>query len=116
MTRREFFAFVGIPLASSDRPWPVLRTVLESFMRARKETTMRRSDRRGVVSLAALLCCLSGALFAVPTFAGVNRWTAIGPDGANVVAIAVDPGTPSTVYAGTLGSGILTSVDGGTSW
>jgi photosystem II stability/assembly factor-like uncharacterized protein len=48
--------------------------------------------------------------------AGVGRWTKIGPDGANVVALMIDPSAPSTVVAGTQGSGILKTTDGGASW
>src|SRR5262245_58542316 len=47
------------------------------------------------------------------TYGGMDRWTVIGPDGAAVTAIAVDPVTPSTAFAATVGSGILKSVDSG---
>ncbi len=44
-------------------------------------------------------------------------WAALGPDGgASVRAIAVDPNTPATIYAGTLISGIFKSTDGGEHW
>jgi streptogramin lyase/photosystem II stability/assembly factor-like uncharacterized protein len=44
-------------------------------------------------------------------------WTAVGPDGgADVRTIAVDPTSPSIIYAGTSGSGIFKSVDGGAHW
>jgi photosystem II stability/assembly factor-like uncharacterized protein len=65
---------------------------------------------------AASLCCLVSGLAAMPVFAGANRWTAIGPDGANVVALAIDPRAPSTVFAGTTGSGVLKTVDSGATW
>jgi len=64
----------------------------------------------------ACLCCFAAALSATLAAAGANRWTAIGPDGANVVALVIDPHTPTTAFAGTLGSGILKTVDGGTTW
>jgi photosystem II stability/assembly factor-like uncharacterized protein len=55
--------------------------------------------------------------FAVPPVPeGVKHWTAIGPDGANVVALAVDPATPSTAFAGTLGAGVLKTTDSGVGW
>jgi photosystem II stability/assembly factor-like uncharacterized protein len=78
--------------------------------------TMRKNLRRIISAGAASLCCLLAALPALPAVAGANRWTAIGPDGANVVALAIDPRTPSTAFAGTIGSGVLKSVDGGASW
>lgn len=37
-------------------------------------------------------------------------------DGMDVTAVAVDPVTPSTLYAGTAGSGAFTSTDGGATW
>ena len=48
--------------------------------------------------------------------AGVNVWTSSGPDGGIVNALAVDPVTPATVYAGTNGGGVFKSVNGGGSW
>src|SRR6266542_3100797 len=48
--------------------------------------------------------------------AGVNAWTSSGPDGGIVNALAVDPVTPATVYAGTNGGGVFKSGNGGGSW
>ena len=47
--------------------------------------------------------------------AGVNVWTANGPPGRSVHAVAVDPSDPLTVYAGTEG-GVFRSRDGGKTW
>jgi len=60
--------------------------------------------------------CVPPSFQIPPVPAGVNHWTAIGPDGANVVALVIDPVTPSTAFAGTLGSGVLKTMDGGASW
>src|SRR5262245_66325851 len=51
-----------------------------------------------------------------PAAAGVNRWTSHGPEGGPVRVLAVDPGTPTTLYAGTNGSGVFKSTNGGGSW
>src|SRR5262249_13678715 len=48
--------------------------------------------------------------------AGDNVWTSIGPAGGSVLALALDPGMPTTLYAGTGGSGVFKSRDGGTTW
>jgi hypothetical protein len=48
--------------------------------------------------------------------AGYKTWTPIGPSGIWVRALAVDPGTPANVYAGTAGEGIYVSRDGGVTW
>jgi photosystem II stability/assembly factor-like uncharacterized protein len=75
------------------------------------------SNVRPVISFGvACVCCLTTALFALPAVAGPNSWTAIGPDGTSVTALAIDPHAPSTAFIGTLGSGILKSTDGGTTW
>jgi len=39
-----------------------------------------------------------------------------GPPGGVVSALAIDPSTPATLYAGTEGSGVFKSTDGSASW
>ncbi len=41
--------------------------------------------------------------------AQVNVWTTNGPEGGNILALAVDPRTPTTVYAGTDGGGAVSA-------
>jgi hypothetical protein len=48
-------------------------------------------------------------------FAGVGVWTSNGPEGGDIRALAIDPVTPTTLYAGTFG-GVFKSTDGGGSW
>ena len=43
-------------------------------------------------------------------------WESHGPDGGPVSALAIDPSTPATLYAGTLGGGVFKSTDGGAHW
>src|SRR5207302_2310333 len=45
----------------------------------------------------------------------LNRWSSNGPDGANVLSLAIDPSHPAIVYAGTQ-SGVFKSSDAGESW
>ena len=45
----------------------------------------------------------------------IGHWVSISPEGGIVRALAVDPRTPSTIYAGG-GTGVFKSVDGGASW
>jgi len=49
---------------------------------------------------------------------GGANWRAIntGLTGGEVRALAIDPQTPSTLYAGTSGRGVFQSTDGGASW
>ena len=47
--------------------------------------------------------------------AGTNIWTSYGPEGGIINALAIDPVTPSTLYAGTEG-GVFKTTDGGANW
>ncbi|MFN2633238.1 MAG: WD40/YVTN/BNR-like repeat-containing protein [Thermoanaerobaculia bacterium] len=64
-----------------------------------------------------LLLAVSALLVSSISSAGFNEWTSIGPYGAggNVRALAIDPQTPGTLYAGSDG-GVFKSQDGGISW
>jgi len=44
---------------------------------------------------------------------GVGLWTSNGPEGGNIQALAIDPHTPTTLYAG---GGVFKSTNGGASW
>jgi hypothetical protein len=48
--------------------------------------------------------------------AGINVWTSHGPPGGDVRALAIDPNTPSTLYAGTFVDGVFKSTDAGSTW
>src|SRR6266513_354651 len=68
-----------------------------------------------LVSLGVLL----GALLATSSMTaqgGINSWTSIGPDGGWIFALAIDPVTPTTLYASTYRSGVFKSTNGGESW
>src|SRR5437870_5702557 len=53
---------------------------------------------------------------ALPTRAGVNRWTSNWTDVAGVSCVVIDPIDPAVVYAGTLGRGLFKSSNGGLTW
>lgn len=59
----------------------------------------------------ALLVSLSGI-----AHAGAGAWTTGGPYGGTISALAVDPGSPAVLYAGSPASGIFKSTDEGASW
>jgi hypothetical protein len=50
--------------------------------------------------------------------AGIDQWTSTGPtqEGGIVKALAIDPQTPSILYAGMQDIGVFKSTDGGTHW
>jgi photosystem II stability/assembly factor-like uncharacterized protein len=43
-------------------------------------------------------------------------WTTNGPEGATVSALALDPQSPDTLYAGTVDNGVFKSTDAGGRW
>src|SRR5262245_15705209 len=61
----------------------------------------------------ALLVLL--AQIALPS-AHARQWTAIGPDGGRVFAVAIDPANPHTLYAGLRAALVFRSDDAGASW
>jgi hypothetical protein len=61
------------------------------------------------------ICAVSLTAGAHGAPAGVNVWTAHGPYQTYGAALAIDPITPSTLYAGT-DAGVYKSTDGGGSW
>jgi photosystem II stability/assembly factor-like uncharacterized protein len=61
--------------------------------------------------LAAIL-----VVSASPVRAAVGVWSPLGPDGANVYALAVHPTNPRILYAGTEAWGVFKSTDGGSTW
>src|SRR5579862_6446874 len=62
--------------------------------------------------------CGTGAGTFKSTDAG-GLWTPVNtgfPDSTEVTALAIDPTTPTTLYAGTFDAGVFKSTDGGDSW
>ena len=68
------------------------------------------------VLLRALPALLLLSILPRPAMAGVDRWTPLGPDGGEIWTLVADPDHPGTVYAGTYGSGVWKSSDGGGHW
>jgi hypothetical protein len=46
----------------------------------------------------------------------IDEWSGCGPWSVNIVALAIDPLTPSTLYAGTNDAGVFKSTDAGGNW
>jgi photosystem II stability/assembly factor-like uncharacterized protein len=66
---------------------------------------------RTILGLFALSLCLAAG----PSWAGLNYWSPIGPDGGEILALAADPQQNGVVYAGAAG-GVFKSMDGGATW
>jgi len=73
----------------------------------------RRTRSTFALTLISAAFLIAGAHAAQ---AGINVWTSHGPYGGPVQALAIDPTTPSTLYAGTWGGGVFHSTNGGGSW
>ena len=82
----------------------------------RRTSTGAGVGRLGRLAAMAWVVVLVAVGSAGVAAAGANRWTTNGPDGGGVFALAVDPGTPTTVYVGTDDSGVFKSIDAGGSW
>jgi photosystem II stability/assembly factor-like uncharacterized protein len=61
------------------------------------------------VAVSVCLFCFAGASMAF------GQWLPHGPGGGDVEAVAIDPTTPTTIYAATSG-GVLKSINGGARW
>ena len=72
---------------------------------------LRTTTLRKVLLIGLLTLLLASQ--AIPVSAGFNVWTSIGPEGGNVSALAIDPATPATLYAGTWGGGVFSIQQGG---
>ena len=88
--------------------------VPESRQSVKLTKGLQAGARRALVvwSIAMIAIVVASA----PAVAGVDKWTNLGPEGANVFALAIDPVKPNTLYAGTNGGGVFKSTNGGTSW
>jgi photosystem II stability/assembly factor-like uncharacterized protein len=69
---------------------------------------------RASALFAGLVLALCEAQSPTAALAGVNTWTALGPEGGYLCALAVAPSDPAVVYAA--GSGLHRSADGGATW
>src|SRR6267143_1396182 len=92
-----------------------LAPCLGGTFQAVRRISMQRKKLR-FVSLGVLL----GALLVTSSMTaegGINSWTSTnGPGGGSIGALAIDPVTPSTLYAGAYSGGVFKSTDGGGSW
>jgi hypothetical protein len=89
---------------------PFVANVMKRILR------LARTDALCKIVLTGLLA--AGLSLAGPSVAaaGINIWTSHGPYEVSVSALAIDPTTPSTLYAGTNGGGVFQSTNSGGSW
>ena len=73
----------------------------------------RGTMRRWVIGMLFALIALLH-LAGTPA-APADQWVSLGPAGTQVAAIAIDPTTPTTLYAG-VGNAVYKSTSGGESW
>jgi hypothetical protein len=76
---------------------------------------VRGIDVRLRYTVAWLLLAI-GMSFSMVAHAGPGVWTSGGPYGGSATALAINPATPATLYAGTYSNGVFKSTDSGGSW
>src|SRR5207249_8971973 len=85
-----------------------------------REAHMKTSAAKTIGRKAIYTVLVLSALLPFVTLhraeAGVNVWTTNGPHSETINALAIDPQTPTTLYAGTSGHGVFRSTDGGGNW
>ena len=74
---------------------------------------LRTSAFRKVLLIGLLTILVASQAGSVS--AGTNIWTSNGPVGGAIRALAIDPVTPTTLYAGTY-DGVFKSTNGGSTW
>ena len=78
-------------------------------------TVVQVTDARLRYTGARFLLALS-VPFSTVAQAGSSVWTSGGPYGGDVLALAINPTTSSTLYAGTADGGVFKSTDSGATW
>ena len=71
---------------------------------------------KGKIMIACLVAVFLFLMITGISKAGLNEWTSHGPEGGYVRSLAINPNTPSTIYAGTWGGGVFKSTNGGGNW
>ena len=59
---------------------------------------------------------LAASTDSISSPAAAGGWVSYGPLGSYVFGLAIDPVSPTMIYAGTAGRGVFKSTDGGASW
>jgi uncharacterized repeat protein (TIGR02543 family) len=79
---------------------------------------MRESVRFVLTLVLCLVLSLSSVLVGVPAARGADTgaWTQLPLYGGGVSSLAIDPATPTTLYAGTYSGGVFRSTDSGATW
>ncbi len=103
ISRRRFIGYSSVPLHESDELWIACFIFKEGAM-----------TRLALLVVVLFLALVAPEALAQDTGAPVTQGG--GPPGGIVVAIAIDPASPATLYAGTIGGGVFKSTDGGQSW
>ena len=75
---------------------------------------LRKNILHKILLISVIVLLGTGEAKSVST--EINRWTSNGPEGGKITALAIDPLTPTTLYAGTYQSGVFKSTGRGESW
>jgi uncharacterized repeat protein (TIGR02543 family) len=94
------------------------RSAVNKKRSSKEALTMRESVRFVVTLVLCLVLSLSGVLVGVPAVRGADTgtWTQLPLYGGGVFSLAINPATPTTLYAGTYSGGVFRSTDSGATW
>jgi photosystem II stability/assembly factor-like uncharacterized protein len=87
---------------------------IKSIQARRRLSMQHMAILRKVFCIIFLSLCFTSQVGFVS--AKSDTWTSIGPEGGTIPALAIDPATPTTLYAGTAGGGVFKSTNGGANW
>jgi photosystem II stability/assembly factor-like uncharacterized protein len=89
--------------------------LLRAFSQAPRKAVVPECGHNHAMRPVAIAAFVFAACVAGAAAADIGRWTTNGPYGGNVTTLAVDPQTPTNLYAAGF-SGIYKSSDGGAHW
>lgn len=105
---QEFFMQKRLPAGATVLP-------MERYLAARESMQTMRQHSAALSSYLPSRAQVSGGA-ALPK--GASGWTELGPGniGGRTLAMVIDPGNPSTMFAGTADGGIWKTTDAGADW
>jgi hypothetical protein len=111
--RKVFDKNFGLTYCMGNYPSYIVKTTVNEGV-----LSIEGEDRKGgdIMRKSFFISGIALVIFVVSSNSfGDNPWVSIGPGGGPVWALAINPQTPDTLYAGTYG-GVFKSTNGGTNW
>ena len=94
----------------------VKKEVTKQYFKGNRMKNKRSGRRRMVCGCMEFMVVFFLILGLAGTADSAEEWTRTGPEGGNVHVLAIDPVTPTTLYAGFWYNGLYKSTNGGATW